>query len=444
MSVCVRFAPSPTGKLHVGNARTAMINWLFAKAHSGKFILRLDDTDKDRSEERYEKAIKEDLKWLGLDWDQYEKQSQAMAIYQEVFHLLKEKKRLYPCYETAEELSLQRKTLLAQGRPPIYNRAALHLSEQQKKQYEQEGRSAHWRFKLSDEIVEWQDLIRGQVRYEGAHTSDPVLFRSDGLPLYTLPSVVDDHRLGVTHIVRGEDHVTNTAVQIQIIKALGYQVPTYGHLPLIADQKGEGLSKRLGSLSLEYLRENYYHPMAINSLISKIGTADAIQPYDHLDDLIASFDIAKFSRSTAKLDEKELDRLTTYFIHKMSFKQAKPYLDKLMHRPATENFWQAIHLNLNRFEDVLEWEKICYEDCILTEEQTDYLVKAYNLLPEKALDFYSWEEWTKIIQENLGLKGKALYIPLRYALTGKKQGPEMKYLLPLLGKELIKRRLTGK
>jgi glutamyl-tRNA synthetase len=443
MTICARFAPSPTGRLHVGNARTALINWLFVRANDGEFLLRLDDTDKVRSTDEYAQGIEQDMLWLGLKWDRFAKQSERMDRYDKALIYLKDIGRVYPCYETADELSLQRKTLLSQGRPPIYNRAALKLSDKDRAKFEAEGRKPHWRFLMNDDVIEWRDLVRGDVKFEGAHTSDPVLIRSDGVPLYTLPSIVDDEELDVTHVIRGEDHVTNTAVQMQIIKALDYSTPTYAHMPLIADQAGDGLSKRLGSLSLAVLREDGFEPMAIASLMGKIGTSDAIKISQSMEELTKEFDFAKFGRATAKFSMDELARLNSELIHHYEYDDVLPHLKELTHLDIPRDFWYAVRENLKSLREIIEWWVVCYGTLEVVNEDKDFVEAAADCLPDSPWTEETWSVWVKAVKETTGRKGKNLFMPLRLALTGKDHGPELKYLLPLMGRERVLTRLTG-
>ena len=323
MAVRVRFAPSPTGRLHVGNIYIALHNWLFARKAGGEFLLRLDDTDRERSTEDFANGIKADLEWLGLKWDLFDRQSRRLAIYDEAAERLREGRRLYPCYETAEELGLKRKVQLSQGKPPIYDRAALKLSDADRAKLEAEGRRPHWRFKLMPRNVEWNDLVRGHQQVDEASQSDPVLIREDGTYLYTLCSVVDDIEFGISHVIRGADHVTNTATQIQIFEALGATGPIFAHLPLLVDAAGEGLSKRLGSLSVGQMREDGLEPMAINAYLARIGTGDPVVPVRALDELVPEHDLAKFGKSSPRFDPEELRHLNARLLHHLPFEEAR-------------------------------------------------------------------------------------------------------------------------
>jgi len=444
MTVRVRFAPSPTGLLHIGNVRTALVTWLFARNQDGHFLLRLDDTDTERSEEAYATAIQEDLIWLGLDWDELARQSERTARYDAAIADLKQSGRLYPCYETPEELSLKRKSALQQGKPPIYDRSALDLDNTEKARLEEEGRQPHWRFLLKHEPIEWDDLVRGPVRFNGADMSDPVLIRADGRPLYHISSVVDDIGFGISDVVRGEDHVANTAAHIQMIEALGGTPPAFAHLPLLADAAGKGLSKRLGSLSIAELRDSRgIEPMALISLLGRLGTSDPIEPFDHIQPLIDGFDFAKFARATPKFDPAELDRLNARILHGLSFDAARPRLAALGFDQIDEAFWLAVRPNLNLMADVGHWWAIARGPIERHRDNPDFLDRAAKLLPEDPWGPETWKTWTDRVKEATGTKGKALFLPLRRALTGQDHGPELAALLPLMGRDRAVRRLTG-
>ncbi len=441
MSITVRFAPSPTGYLHVGNARVALVNWLFARHMQGKFILRIDDTDRARSKAEYDEAIREDLTWLGLAWDDLQRQSDRDARYHAAMATLKAAGRLYPAYETPEELDTARKLRLARKLPPVYGRAALALTDADRAKLETEGRKPHWRFKLEDAKVAWTDLAHGPAGFETKHLSDPVLVREDGALLYTLTSVVDDIDMGVTHVIRGDDHMTNTAVQIQLFEALGGKVPTFAHLPLMTGAKGEGLSKREGALSLRDMRAEGIEPMAVNSLLAALGTSDAVAMHANLDELVAAFDWAKFGRASPKFDKADLDRLNAQFIHAMPFAEAKAHVNAAM----DEAFWLAVRGNLTKPSDAAEWWSVCREPLapVVQAEDGDFLKAAADSLPE-TIDTETWPVWTKALAAATSRKGKALFQPLRLALTGREHGPEMKNLLPLIGPARAKARLLGK
>jgi glutamyl-tRNA synthetase len=442
-SVRVRFAPSPTGKLHVGNARVALINWLFARKHDGKFMLRLDDTDDERSTEAFAAGIQKDLKWLGLNWEIFDRQSSRMDRYQWAFQKLLADGRLYPCFETPEELALKRKVQLAQHKPPIYDRAALNLSKAEQQIFIEKGIKPHWRFLLKHEDIYWQDAIKGKLHFHGSNLSDPVLFRTDNRPIYTLASVVDDIDFAISHVFRGDDHITNTAAQIQLTEALGGSHPIYGHLPLLTNAAGEGLSKRLGSLSLEYLRDNEgIEAMSINSHLAKLGSSDPIEPKDTLDHLIADFDLNKYSPSTARFDEQELLNLNMNLLQRMPFAVATPRFHALGIDNASESFWLGVRGNITRLRDAKDWYKIL---CLTIEPilRDIELTKAAATLLPKEVRSQDVAPWLATVKEKTGRKGAALYMPIRLALTGQEHGPELSVILPLLGSEKARSRLEG-
>ncbi len=445
MSVRVRFAPSPTGFLHVGNVRTAVVTWLFAKKHNGHFLLRIDDTDLERSKLEYEEDIESCLMWLGLPWQEKARQRDRMDAYNQKIALLKKNGRLYACYETPEELALKRKTQLSRGLPPVYDRAALKLSDEQKSKYEKEGRQPHWRFLLNDDPILWDDLVRGPVKFDATTMSDPVLLREDGTPLYHLCSVIDDIDYDITHIVRGEDHVSNTAMHIQMFKALGAEPPLFAHLPLLSDPEGGKLSKRLGSMSVRDMRvEEGLEPMAIVSLLARLGTSDPIEPFARLQPLVESFDFAKFSRGTPKFDMEELLRLNQKIIHETPFDQVNVRLAQAGMAGLDENFWNAVRPNLVRLGDIRQWWDMVHGPVQPVIEDADFIAQALKLLPAEPWGADTWKQWTDAVKTQTGRKGKDLFMPLRQALTGMEHGPELGVLLPLLGAEKAKARMARK
>lgn len=443
MTVTVRFAPSPTGLLHVGNARVALINWLFAKAHGGYFLLRYDDTDLARSTKAFEEGIGRDLAWLGLEWDKKAWQSKRLDKYQAAADKLRADGRLYACWETPEELDYKRKRQLARGLPPVYDRAGLHLPAAERAKYEAEGRKPHWRFKLDHKDVRWDDLVRGDSHVNCASLSDPVLIRADGTFLYTLPSVVDDIEFAVSHIIRGEDHVTNSAPQIQLFKALGAEPPAFAHLPLLTDISGAGLSKRLGSLSLADLRDQGVEAMAVNSLLAKLGTSDAIELRTTLDQLVDEFDIEHFSRATPKFDPAELANLNARLLHVLPFDHVAPRLAALGLDGAGPAFWDAVKANLSSIADAAAWWPVVAGPIQPVVEDAAFLAQAAQLLPEGGWDQATWGAWTNAVKQATGRKGRELFHPLRLALTGRENGPELKLLLPLIGRDKALARLSG-
>ncbi|MFC4351214.1 glutamate--tRNA ligase [Fodinicurvata halophila] len=438
-----RFAPSPTGALHVGNARVALLNWLWSRQQEGVFLLRLDDTDSDRSTEGFARDIEADLEWLGLEWDEYARQSDRLDRYDLAVQVLKDSGRLYACYETPEELELKRKLHLKSGRPPLYDREGLSLTDAQKQAYEAEGRRPHWRFRLDHEPVEWNDAVRGAQHFEGYNLSDPVLVREDGRPLYTLSSVVDDLELSVTHVLRGEDHVANTAVQIQLLEALGGSPPIFAHLPLLTDAEGQGLSKRLGSMSLADLREDGLEPMALNSYLARLGTPDPVDARQELGGLVPGFDISRFGRATPRFDPSELKSLNGRILHDMPYAAVSGWLQAQGLHDFTEDLWLAVRGNLEKREDALLWYRICRAQITPVIEEKEYVATARELLPPVPWDLSTWSVWTEALKDKTGRKGKALFMPLRLALTGQGAGPEMRQLLPLIGYEKAVKRLEG-
>lgn len=440
MTVITRFAPSPTGNLHVGNLRTALHNWLFAKAKSGKFLLRIDDTDLARSEEAYVEAIRADLAWLGLMPNGEERQSARFDRYEARFAELKASGRVYPAYETAQELDLKRKILLGRGLPPVYDRAALALSDAEKAAFEAEGRTPHWRFKLDSETpIEWDDLVRGHQRFDPATMSDPVVRRADGSWLYLLPSVIDDVDMAISHVVRGEDHVSNTASQIQMFEALGASPPVFAHAALLTGSEGK-LSKRLGSLGVAHFREVGIEPEAIVSLLARIGTSDPVEPFASAAPLIESFDFARFGRAPARFDEAELAALSARIVHQLPYARVADRLPMGMGEAA----WEAIRPNLSTVAEAADWWQVIEGpvESAVAEEDRDFLEQAAATAGEIDWSGDPWHALTAALKETTGRKGKPLFLPLRQALTGRDHGPDMAALLPLIGRERAITRLS--
>ena len=440
----VRFAPSPTGNLHVGNVRTALINWLFAKGAEGTFILRIDDTDTERSTQAYEEGIKADLTWLGLAWDDTFKQSERFSQYDAAAENLRSKGLLYACYETADELDRQRKLQRARGKPPIYNRASLSLTDAEKAAFEAEGRSPHWRFKLSGHRVTWTDLVRGDQAIETSSLSDPVLIRADGSYLYTLPSCVDDIEAGITHVVRGEDHVTNSGAQIEIFQALGGRAPQMAHTPLLVGADGASLSKRLGSLGMAQLREQGIEPLAICSHLARLGTSDNVELADSLSALAEAFEFAKIGRAPARFDEADLTGLNASLTHAMPFAKAKARLAALDPQAANETFWHLVRENCETVEAAARFIPVAYGEItpLIATEDREFITAAAALLPEGPLSDETWSVWTSALKSATGRKGKGLFMPLRKALTGMERGPSVGDMLVLMGREAALKRLA--
>lgn len=445
MTVRARFAPSPTGLLHVGNARTALITWLSARSAGGWFLLRLDDTDKERSEERFAEAIQVDLAWMGVTVDEVARQSDRVDLYEGEIARLKKSGRLYPCYETPDELALKRKAQLTAGRPPIYDRAALSLSDADRARFEKEGRRPHWRFRLEHTPIAWDDKVRGPVTFNGSDMSDPVVIREDGRPLYHLCSVIDDIAFGITEVVRGEDHVANTAAHIQMFEALGAAPPTFAHLPLLTDAEGGALSKRLGSLTIRSLREERgTEPTALAGYLARLGTSDAIEPTTEMAPLIEGFSFAHFSRGAPKVDPVEIDRLTERVLHRMPLDAVADRLTA-MGVPATPEVWAVLQPNLKRIDDAQAlWALVTGPVPPKADPaDADYLRRARAAFPDGPVDESVWTQWTGALKAETGRKGKGLFLPLRRALTGQDQGPEMPGLLPLIGRDAILGRLDA-
>jgi glutamyl-tRNA synthetase len=442
MAVRVRFAPSPTGRLHVGNIYIALANWLFARRQGGAFILRFDDTDRDRSTAEFAAGIEEDLRWLGLDWQEKVRQSDRFASYDAAVATLKAAGRLYPCYETPEELELKRKSQLQRHLPPVYDRAALKLTDAERARLEASGQRPHWRFLLEHKDMRWDDLVRGPQHIDEASQSDPVLVRADGSYLYTLPSVVDDIELRMTHVIRGADHVTNTGTQAQIFIALGAEPPQFGHLPLLADISGEGLSKRTGSLSIRDLRADGIEALAIDSYLAHLGTTDRIEPKLSLDELAQSFALDHYNAATPKFDLAELQHLSARLLHLTPFATIQERVAAL-NLALDEPLWTIARANIGKLADLREWLDVCCGTVAPVIEDSAFASKAAEMLPPEPWNGGTWSAWTSAVKDATGRKGKELFRPLRLALTGRDHGPEMKDLLPLIGRAKAAARLRG-
>ena len=433
MTTC-RFAPSPTGYLHVGNLRTALMNWLIARAAGGEFILRLDDTDPERSKPEYTQAIREDLNWLGLGWDRAERQSQRLELYEAAAQKLRDSGRLYECFETPQELEFKRRALLASGRPPVYDRAARDLSKSESDRLRAE-RGGHWRFLLDHERIEWDDGILGPVSIDAASVSDPVLIRGDGQVLYTLASVADDTGMGVSDVVRGSDHVTNTATQIQIIDALGGAVPHFAHHSLLTGPKGEALSKRLGTLALRDLRASGVEPMALISLMARLGSSDPVELRGSMDEVIAGFDLAHFGASPTKFNADDLTPLSARHLHGLDVSGVAGDLRALgVPDDLAQPFWQAVRENTGTRAEIASWWQLCRVGAapVVEAEDAEFVSAAMALLPDRPWDETTWGAWTVAVRAATGRKGRGLFMPLRRALTGRDHGPDMARLMPLL------------
>ncbi len=433
-----RFAPSPTGYLHVGNLRAALFNWLIARKAGGTFILRIDDTDPERSKEEYVDAIKQDLEWLGLTWDRIERQSDRLERYNAAADKLRDMGRLYEAFETPTELDLKRKKQLNMGRPPVYDRAALALSDAEKDALRAERGNGVWRFKLDQSRIEWTDGIQGDVSIDAASVSDPVLIRQDGQMLYTMASVVDDTEMGVTDVVRGADHVTNTATQIQMIEALGGSVPRFSHHSLLTGPEGEALSKRLGTLALRDLRERGMEPMAVLSLMARLGSSDPVELRTDMESLIDGFEIGHFGTAPTKLDVEDMVPLSARVIQSLPSDEVKSELNAAGVPEAVQDaYWNAVRGNVATRDEAGAWWPVFAGkvDAVVAEEDRDFVETALSLLGEPPYDASTWSEWTGRVKEATGRKGKGLFLPLRHAVTGQPRGPEMAEVMALLQKK---------
>ena len=436
MTTVTRFAPSPTGLLHLGNIRTALINWLYARTNNGKFILRIDDTDLERSKDEYISQIKYDLDWLGIDFDETFNQSSRFDRYREQFEKLKADGRIYPCYETPEELERKRKLLIAAGGKQVYDRSAMELTDQQKKDYEAEGRKPHWRFLLKTERMKWDDLLKGEIDIDLTSLSDPVLFREDGVPLYTFSSAVDDIDYGITNVIRGDDHTSNTAVQIEIINALDQNKITFAHHALLKASSGDKLSKRDNVISISSFREANMEPISILSLLATIGTSNSIELKDNIDQIKSEFKLSTISTSPGRIEIDVLNALNKKQVQKYNFSEIEERLKKIDEK-IDQKFWETIRGNLNVVEDIKQWTDIVFNSETIKPSDKDYIKIAIELIPDDPWNDETWGLWTSAIKEKTGRKGKELFLPLREAFTGLNHGPEMKLLIQLLGREKI-------
>ena len=429
-----RFAPSPTGDLHIGNLRTALLNWLVAREAGGEFILRIDDTDLERSKEEFVDSIKYDLQWLGLEWDRLERQSLRLERYREVADDLRESGRLYECFETPVELSLKRKSQLGRGRPPVYDRASLNLPNEEIARMRSE-RAGYWRFLLDRASVAWRDQIFGEVSIDAASVSDPVLIRADGAFLYTMASVVDDLDMNISIVVRGSDHLTNTATQVQIMEALGRKPPAFAHHSLLTGPGGEPFSKRTGDLSLKDLRSGGMEPMAILSLLATTGSSESTKLFGSMDELLEVFSIGSFSTAPTKFDPDAIARLTARRLSGLPYVEVATGIRELgVPDDAAEAFWLATRENIAVFNDLSEWWRICLKGAepSVRDDDKEFVGQALEMLPDPPFSTDTWRNWTADVSRRTGRRGRKLYMPLRKALTGRDSGPEMAGLMPLL------------
>ena len=430
-----RFAPSPTGYIHIGNLRAALFNWAIARKAGGTFILRFDDTDPERSKEEYVDGIREDLEWLGLDWDREERQSARLDRYEDAADRLRADGRLYEAFETPTELDLKRKKLLNMGRPPVYDRAALDLSDDDKARLHAERGAGHWRFKLDRSRIEWTDGILGDISIDAASVSDPVLIRGDGQFLYTLASVVDDTEMGITDVVRGSDHVTNTATQIQIMEALGGTPPRFAHHSLLTGPQGEALSKRLGTLALRDLRAAGIEPMAVLSLMARLGSADPVELRSTLDEIVEGFDVTRFGAAPTKFDADDLGPLTARVVGALPYEAVADQIAGIgVPEDIAPRFWDVVRENIATRAEMADWWNVFRDGAtpIVAEDDRDFVAEAFAMLPPLPYTPETWGVWTAAVKEKTGRKGKGLFMPLRHAITGRQRGPEMADVMPLL------------
>lgn len=435
VATVTRFAPSPTGWLHIGNLRTALFNYLIARKRGGEFILRIDDTDQERSKEEYVDGIKHDLDWLGLHWDRVERQSARLDRYAEEAERLRAAGRFYECFESPTELDLKRKKLLNMGKPPVYDRAALALDEAGREKQRAEGRQGYWRFLLDQERIEWEDGILGPISIDAASVSDPVLIRADGQVLYTFASSVDDMDMGVTDIVRGADHVTNTATQIQIIRAMGGTAPAFAHHSLLTGAQGEALSKRLGTLSLRDLRAQGVERMALLSLMARLGSSQPVELRANLDEIAEGFELSQFGAAPTKFDAEDLWPLTRAHVQALPYEAVAGHIAELgVPEDVAPAFWSVARENVTRVADLAEWWALCRDGAepVIEPEDEAFVAEALALLPAKPWGETTWAEWTGAVKAATGRKGRGLFMPLRKALTGQAHGPDMAALMPLL------------
>lgn len=437
MTTVTRFAPSPTGYIHVGNLRTALMNYLIARKTGGQFILRLDDTDQERSKQEYIDALKQDLEWLGIEWDREERQSLRLDRYAEVAEQLKADGKLYECFESPTELDLKRKKQLNMGRPPVYDRASMHLSDAERDALRAEGKEGYWRFKLELERIEWKDGILGDLSIDAASVSDPVLIKASGQVLYTFASPVDDADMGITHIVRGGDHVTNTATQIQIIEAIGGKVPSFAHHSLLTGPQGEELSKRLGALSIRDLRAEGIAPEALLSMMARLGSSQPIELKMSIDELADGFDLNHFGSAPTKFDPADLIPLTRARNQHLPFSAVADRIADLgIPEEQRKRFWKVASQNIDKLDDLKGWADLCLNGAEpeIDEEDRDFIAQAMTMLPAPPYSDTTWKDWTSEVKEATGRKGKGLFMPLRKAVTGMAHGPDMGELMPLLHK----------
>lgn len=435
----LRFAPSPTGYLHAGNARIAILNYLFAQKNELDYILRIDNTDSERSKNEYEAEIRKDLDWLGLKFKSSFSQAKRIDIYKDISDDLKNNGYLYPCYETPKELEIKRKLQLKSGKPPLYDRSSLKLSRKEISKLHKEGRKPHWRFRLSNNPIKWNDLVHGIISFENLPISDPIVIRSDGTPLFTLTSVIDDAELKVSNVIRGDDHITNTASQIQLFEILGGKIPNFAHVPLIKLITGEQMSKRSNSFSLKHIRKKGIQPSVVFNMLSKLGSKNQYNKIEKYEEILESFDIKNFSKSTVKFNFKDLERMNINYLSILSFKE----ISKIIDTNINEEKWLIIKSNFESVDDIKDWLYIISKDFknVNDDKNINLFKVAAECLPER-ISVDTWRIWSERIKKKTGMGGKKLFLPLRLKLTGKNNGPEMNQIISILDKDEILRRLS--
>ncbi len=443
MKTKLRFAPSPTGYIHLGNTKIALINYLLAKSMGGEFMLRIDDTDTERIKPEYLDSLIKNMEWLGYNYSHMEKQSDHASDYQEAFDILVSEGRIYPCYETRDELDFKRNKLIRQKLPPMYDRTMLGITKAQEEEYINEGRKPHWRFKINEKEITWNDMIKGSMFFNGKNISDPIIKRDDGTFLYLFPSVIDDAKMAITHIVRGEDHLTNTAVHIQMFEALGKKVPTFAHLPMITNIEGDKFSKRNNALSINNLQEEGIHPMAINNYLASIGTGKE-NIYKTLEEMINDFDINKYNSATAKFSLEKLAMVNSSLIHLYEYEEIKSHLNNI-NIDTSQEIWELSKNNLSTISDIVVWNNIINSDTSFKLEDTKGIIaRALEFLPHSfPISLEEWNDFMQKIKTKTGASGKELFLPLRLATTGKKNGPELNHIFNVLGQEKVMYRLKN-
>ena len=434
-----RFAPSPTGLLHVGNARSALLNWAYTKKNNGIFILRIDDTDQSRSTKEFENKIKENLSWLGIDWDETFNQSNRAKNYNSKIDYLKSKGRLYPCFETTEELSLKKKSLMSSGKPPIYDRSALLISGDEINNKINSGLKPHWRFKLDNGLIKWNDLIKGEIKFDTKYLSDPILIREDGSLLYHLPSVIDDIEENISHIIRGEDHISNTAFHMQIFTSLNSETPKFAHHPFLTDEDGKGFGKRIGSLSIENLKTLGFEEISIINYLLNIGSSEDIKPETDLEKIIETFDLKNISSSSAKFSDTVLKSLNSDILKNYNVEQVINKANIQNKGVDIKKLWTFSKNNIVFLKDIEIWFKTINNVIDIKDYEIPEILinSAIESIPDEPFTYETWDTWAKSISVKTGLTGKNLYMPLRLILTGKEKGPELKNFLPLLDRQII-------